>query len=172
MINQIAKVLKILNSETRPSQISLALCFSCIAGLTPFMSLHNLFILLAVLVLRVNLSAFILGLACFSGIAYVFDPLFHRLGLTLLNAPALQSLWTALYNITFFRLLHFNNTIILGSFLAALLISIPFFFLANWLIVRYRQTLLAWVRKTRIAQAFKLTKIYKAYRLLAPGDLP
>ncbi len=78
MLKLIAKLLKVLNSDTDPSQISLAVCFSMIVGLTPFFSLHNLMILLLALFIRVNLSSFLLGLALFSGVAYLLDPLFHR----------------------------------------------------------------------------------------------
>ena len=61
MIEQIARLIKILNSESEPGQISLAFCFSMVAGLTPALSPHNLVVLLAVLLLRVTLSAFLLG---------------------------------------------------------------------------------------------------------------
>ncbi len=79
MIKLLAKLLRVLNSETDPGQISLGLCFAMIAGLTPLLSLHNLVVLLLVCILRVNLSAFLLGLAVFTGIAYLLDPLFHHI---------------------------------------------------------------------------------------------
>ncbi|MCX5819270.1 MAG: TIGR03546 family protein [Deltaproteobacteria bacterium] len=85
----LAKFLKVLNSNAELLEISLGLCLAMIAGLTPFMSLHNLVVLFAVLVLKVNLSAFLLGLGLFSGIAYALDPLFHRIGLAVLTAPSL-----------------------------------------------------------------------------------
>ena len=89
MIDAVARLLKVLNSETDPGQISLALCLSMIAGFTPVLAPHNLFVLLLVLVLRVNLSAFGLGWVFFSAVAYVLDPLFHRIGLAILTEPAL-----------------------------------------------------------------------------------
>ena len=89
MIGTIAKILKALNSETAPGQISMALCFALIIGLTPLYSLHNLLVLLLVLLLRVNLSAFIAGWVFFSGIAYILDPIFHRIGLALLTTASL-----------------------------------------------------------------------------------
>ena len=46
-----------------------------------------LVLLLLVFVLRVNLSAFLLGLVIFTGFAYLLDPLFHSLGLAILTAP-------------------------------------------------------------------------------------
>ncbi len=163
MLRAIAKVLRVLNSETDPGQISLALCFSMIAGLTPFLSLHNLLVFLLVLLFRVNLSTFILGLVFFSSVAYLFTPLFHRIGLTVLTISALEGLWTALYNMTLFRLAKFNNSVVMGGLLLSIVLFIPVYLLSNQMIVRYREHVLAWVHKSRIMQAFKATKFYRIY---------
>ena len=167
MVNLLAKLLRVLNSETDPGQLSLGLCFAMVVGLTPLLSLHNLFVLLLVLVLRVNLSAFLLGLTAFTGIAYLMDPLFHWLGLALLTASGLEGLWTTLYQITWWRIERFNNTIVMGSLAFSLAIFIPIFFLANVLIRRYRQHILAWVQNTRLMQMFKASKLYGAYQSLS-----
>ncbi|MEJ2231585.1 MAG: TIGR03546 family protein, partial [Nitrospirales bacterium] len=124
MIKLLAKLLRVLNSETDPGQISLGLCFAMVAGLTPLLSLHNLVVLLLVLVLRVNLSAFLLGLALFTGIAYLLDPLFHSLGLAILTAPALQELWTALYQSIWWRIERFHNSIVMGSLTFSLVLFV------------------------------------------------
>ena len=163
MVRAIARVLRVLNSESAPSQISLAFCFSMITGLTPFVSLHNLLVLLLVLLLRVNLSTFILGLIFFSGVAYVFDPLFHWIGFTVLTAGALEALWRMLYNTTLFRLAAFNNSVVMGSFLVSIVLFIPVYLLSNQMIVRYREHVLVWVHKSRIMQAFKATNLYRMY---------
>ncbi len=164
MIRIFAKVLKVLNSDSEPGQISLALCLAMVAGFTPFLALHNLLIILLVLILRVNLSTFLLGLAAFSAIAYGLDPLFHRLGLAILTADALQDFWTALYNSTFWRLTRFNNSILMGSLLFALIFFVPMYLLANFAIRQYRSRLLQWVRKTRLMQALTASRFYSLYR--------
>lgn len=164
MIRLVAKVLKILNSETNPGQISLALCLAMVAGFTPFISLLNLVILLGVLILRVNLSTFLLGTAAFSGMAYILDPLFHRLGLAVLTAESLQGLWTALYNSTFWRFTRFNNSVFAGSLLFSLALFIPLYLLANMLIRQYRARVLEWVRKTRLMQALTASRFYSMYQ--------
>ena len=163
MLRMIAKVLRVLNSETEPGQISLAFCLSMIVGFTPFLSVHNLLVFLLVLLVRLNLSTFILGLVLFSGVAYLFDPLFHRIGLTVLTAGALEGLWTLLYNMTLFRLEKFNNSVVMGSLLFSILLFVPLYLLSNQIIVRYREDVVAWVRKSRIMQAFKATKFYRIY---------
>jgi len=154
MLKTLVNFVKILNSEAEPGQISLALGLSMVAGLTPLFSLHNLLVLL----LRVNLSAFLLGLAFFSGLAYALDPLFHRIGLAVLTASPLNVLWTTLYNSTLWRVERFNNSIVMGSLLVSLLFLVPFYYLANWAILRYREHVLAWVRKTRLMQVLSAVR--------------
>lgn len=167
MIKMIAKLLKVLNSETDPGQISLALCLAMVAGLTPLYSPHNVFVFMLVLLLRVNLSAFILGLTFFTGVAYLLDPLFHRTGLAILSAGALNGLWTGLYNITLFRLAKFNNSIVMGSLIISAIAFVPLYIFLNLLIRRYREHILAWVQKTRVMQLLKSSKLYSAYQVVS-----
>jgi len=169
MLNLLTRLLKVLNSETESWQISLAFCFALIAGLTPLLSLHNAAVLLFVLVLRVNLSSFITGLIFFSGIAYIGDPLFHVIGLAVLKAAPLQDTWTIMYNNLFWLLTGFNNTVVMGSLIFSLLLFIPSFFLFNYLVKKYRETLLELVRKSRIMKFLKASKFYRIYAGLSGG---
>lgn len=167
MLKAIAKLLKVLNSDAAPGQISAAFGFSMIAGFTPFWSLHNLIVLLLVLVLRVNLSAFLLGMALFSGLAFGLDPLFHQLGLRVLTADSLNGIWSAMYNQTLWRIERFNNTILMGSLLTSLVLFIPLVLLSNILIRKYRGHVLAWVQRSRILLAFKASKLYGYYKTVS-----
>lgn len=164
MLRMLASLLKVLNSETAPGQISLAFCLAMIAGFTPFWSLHNLIVLLLVLVIRVNLSAFLLGLAFFSGLAFLLDSLFHRIGLAVLTAGPLEGLWTSLYNSTLWRLERFNNSIVMGSLTASLLLCVPLYPAMNWAIRKYRDHVMQWVLRTRVMQAFTASRFYSLYQ--------
>ncbi|HNP61575.1 MAG TPA: TIGR03546 family protein, partial [Nitrospirales bacterium] len=103
------------------------------------------------------------GLALFTGMAYLLDPLFHLLGLTVLTAPSLEGFWTSLYQSVWWRLEHFNNSIVMGSLVFSVAMFVPVLLLSNLLIRRYRQHVLAWVQKTRIMQMFKASKLYQTY---------
>ena len=164
MLTILAKIFKTLNSETEPFQISLALSFAMIAGLTPLWSLHNILVLLLVLILRVNLTTFMLGWLGFSGVAYVLDPLFHVFGLHILTNNSLHGLWTALYNSPLWRLSNYNNSILMGSLVISLGLFVPLFFLSNLVINKYREHILAWVMKSRIVQVLKASKFYSIYQ--------
>lgn len=160
----LVNLLKLLNSESDPSQISLAFAFALIPGLTPLFSIHSLIVFLIVFLLRVNLSAFLLGTAFFTGVAYLLDPLFHRIGLALLTMESLRGFWTGLYNSTLWRIERFNNSVIMGSIVCSLVLFIPLVVISNYLIRKYREHILAWVNKSRIMQAIKASDWYALYQ--------
>ena len=167
MLRSLAKLLAALNSEAEPGQISMGLCLGMVLGLTPLFSLHNLLVVLLALVLRVNLSGVLVGFAAFSAVAWVIDPLFDALGLALLTAPALESLWTTLYASDFWRLARFNHSIVMGSVVFSLLAFVPAFLAANALIRRYRVHVLAWVQRSRLMTALKATRFWGLYQGVA-----
>jgi uncharacterized protein (TIGR03546 family) len=167
MLSLLAKLLKILNSEAEPSQISLAFGFALISGFLSFFSPFNLLILLLVLFFRVNLSAYILGTVFFSGVAYLLDPLFHRFGFSVLTLPALEGLWTSMYGSTLWRIQRFNNSVVMGGIVFSLLFFMPLVLASNVLVRKYRERVLVWVRKTRLMQLVTASKLYSFYEKLA-----
>lgn len=167
MLTMIAKLLKILNSEADPSQISLAFGFSLVSGFLVFLSPLNAMVLLIVLLLRVNLSAYLLGTAFFSGISYFLDPLFHRIGLAALTSGNLEAFWTMLYQSTLWRIQRFNNSVVMGGIIVSLLCFFPLVLSSNLLIRKYRDHVLIWVRKTRLMQLFTASKLYSLYEKLS-----
>ncbi len=169
MLSALAKLLKILNSEANPGQIALGFCFGMVVGLTPLWSLHNLLVLLLVMVLRTNLSAFLLSAVLFSGSAYLLDPLFHQIGLGLLTASALEGVWTALYGMPLMRVAQFNNSVVMGSLVVSIVLFGPLYWGACLLIKRYREVLLARVRRFRIVQALAASRLAGVYRTLGGG---
>ena len=129
MLNRIIKVLKALNSNEAPWQISLGIVFGSILGLTPLFSLHNLVILLLALAINLNVSVMIVSCAVFSLIAYALDPLFHHLGFAVLASESLEGLWTQFFSCPISLLANLNNTIVMGSLIATLVAAVPLFFI-------------------------------------------
>lgn len=166
MLGFIAKLLKVLNSDDNPAQVALAVVFALILGLTPLMSPHNILILLLVLLLRVNLSFFILSFVFFSGLAYLLDPLSNQLGANLLHNDGLNGLWTALYQSSFWRFMGYNNTLILGSLCLAVIFAVPVYLAVIWAITRYRDHLRAKFAQTRLMLFVKSTRLFSLYNAL------
>lgn len=156
-MGSVIKLFKALNANQHPGQVALSLTLGMLLGLTPLLFPHTLLTVFLIMLLRVNLSALLVSWALFTGVAYAFDPVFHQLGLWVLNHPELVSLWTEWYNNAFWRFMAFNNTIVIGSIVVAYLMALPFWLL-SWLLIRvYRKRFLVWVNKFKIVQMLKMT---------------
>jgi len=163
----LAKLLKALNSEASPSQISLAFVLGMILGLTPLWSAHNIIIVFLALVLRINFTGFLLAFGVFSGLAYLLDPAFISLGESLLTNPDLISVWKSMYVSDVWRVTRFNNTLVLGSLVVAIVAALPAFLIFNLLIKQYRNRIFAAVQKSKIMHMLKANKLYKIYITLS-----
>jgi len=164
ILKYIAKLLKALASEASPSQIAGGMILGMIIGLTPITSFHNLIIVVLILILRVNIGMALLSFLVFSGVAYLADPLFHRFGIWLLELEGMQATYTNMYNNEWWALTKFYNTVVTGSFISALVLSIPAFPLFRVLVLQYREKIHAKVQKLKIVQAFKSTKLFSVYK--------
>lgn len=152
-IKFVTNFLKILRAGQTPAQIAGGFALGAIVGLSPSFTLQGLFVWLVIFVLDVNLSAAFFAFAAFSLFAYVFDPLFHSLGYFLLvDVTFLQGLWTWLYNAPLAPLSRFYNTVVMGSFVSAVVLSFPIYFGMKRFVVAYR---------THIHARIEQWKIYK-----------
>ena len=156
MLHLLVNLFKALNANAAPGQLALSFVLGMILGLTPFWSAQTLIILALILVLRINLTALLVAWGFFTGLAYLLDPLFDQVGNWVLHLPQLQPLFTDWYNNAFWRLMHFNYTIVMGSWVVSIVLA-PFAFMLFLKLIRlYRQRFLTWVNK------FKVVKMLKA----------
>ncbi len=164
MVRYIVKLIRVMNSDTDPRQISLGFSLGMILGLTPLTNPHNLFVFLIILFLRVNISAAILSWAVFTVLAFPLDPIFHQLGLfVLIQMGILGDLWTALYNMPLIPYTHFNNSILMGSLIFSLLIFYPVYRGGTFMIVKYREIFMERFNNWKITQILRASSLYKWY---------
>ena len=156
--------IQVLRSGQTPRQIAGGFALGAMVGLMPFFSLQSLFLWFVILVLDVNLSATLLAVTLFALVAYVLDPLMHALGYFLLvDSPSLHSLWMSLYNAPIAPLTRFNNTVVLGSLVAGLLLFLPVYFGMRRFVLAYRTHLHTRVERLRIYQVVSKSTIVKWY---------
>jgi uncharacterized protein (TIGR03546 family) len=161
----IANFIKILREGQTPAQVAGGFALGSILGLSPMVTLQGVVVWLVILTLDVNLSAATLALLVFSLIAFIFDPLFHRIGYFLLvNIDGLKGIWTTLYNIPFAPLTRFNNTVVMGSFVCAAILSPLVYFGMKKFVVAYRTTVGARIEKTKIYQIVSKSWVVQTYQ--------
>lgn len=167
MLTLLARLFNAINSDAAPGQVAFAFALSMIVGFTPLWSFLNLFVLLIVLIVRVNVSAFLFGAVVFSLLGYLIDPLSASLGETILTYPELRETWTELYQNEWARVSAFNNTIAMGGFVIALILLLPVTLISRMLILQYRHRLLAYVNRLKIVQVLKASKFWALYTTFA-----
>jgi uncharacterized protein (TIGR03546 family) len=160
-------IISTLNSEGTPRQIAAGFALGAALGLTPLVNVHNLVILALACLLNVSFGGFLLGWTVFVPVGFALDPLFHPIGLALLQAPGLTGFWTALANTPGVPLTNFNNSVVLGSFVGWIVLWLPIYFVARVLVVKYRVHVFERLKKTKIFQALAASKLYNYYRLFA-----
>lgn len=168
ILKLIQSLLGALHSEGTPGQLALGIALGSIMGLTPIANIHNAIVFALIVLLNVSFAGGMLGWALFVPVGFLLDPLFDWIGHSLLLAPSLRDMWTSLYNTPIVPLTNFNNTVVLGSLVFALLLLVPLFFATRWAVVRYRATIGERVRQSKFYRAIMASKVYNVYRMFQP----
>jgi uncharacterized protein (TIGR03546 family) len=168
LLKLLQSLFKTLHSEGTPGQVAAGIMLGACLGFTPLLNLHNLIIFAALVLLNVSFGGGMLGLALFTPFGFLFDPVFDRVGLALLDAPALAPFWTGWYNTPVVPWTSFNNSVVLGSFVVWLVLALPIYLGARMGVTRYRATWGQRVLNSRWYKAVQASKLYNVYSWFRP----
>jgi uncharacterized protein (TIGR03546 family) len=168
LLKLIQSLIKTLHSAGTPGQVAAGMALGSALGLTPLVELHNLVIFSLLVLLNVSFGGGMLGWMLFVPVGFLLDPLFNKIGLSLLSAPSLRPMWTSWTNTPILPFTDFNNSVVLGSFVAWLVLAIPIFFAARYGVARYRATVGERVRQSRFYKAVTASQVYNVYKMFRP----
>ena len=169
LLKLLQSLFKALHSEGTPGQVAAGIALGSILGLTPLLNLHNLAIASLILLFNVSVPGALLGWALFLPLGFALDSLFDAVGRRLLlETPALVPLWTSLADTPIIALTNFNNTVVLGSLVVALLGFGPIWLGSRWAVRRYRETIGQRVKQSSAYRALTASRLYGVYRLFRP----
>jgi uncharacterized protein (TIGR03546 family) len=161
-------LVKTLHSDGTPTQIAGGVALGAALGLTPLMNLHNIVVIVLLAILNVSFGAGMVAWGVFVPIGFMLDPLFDRIGDSLLSMQRLQPMWTWMDNAPVFGLSNLNNTVVLGSVVGWLVLFLPVFIASRILVIKYRATLGAWFMRSKFYNAFAASQLYNVYRWFSP----
>lgn len=163
LLKQLLNLIKLLHSENGTTQIAWGLTLGVFLGFSPFFSLQTILVLMILFFFRVQFGAAFLSAFVFKFIAFLIDPLADVLGRWTLEHSSLRSLWTVLYNMPIIPYTRFNNSIVMGSFVFALITSPFLYFMFIYLVKKYRTTVVAKFEESKAYKALKASKFYLWY---------
>lgn len=139
MGNFIFRFLKELNSSTSTKMMVLAVVLGLLAGFLPGFNLFTFLIFIIVFIFRIPIGLFLASFSVFGVVGYFLDPLFNKIGYSVLTFSFFKPLWTFFYNVPFFRWSGFNNTIVIGSLISGIVLGVIFYFVLNKIAFLYRK---------------------------------
>ena len=136
----IRKLYKALSSDSSPSAIAFAAAFGIIAGCVPVRSGLFFFMLLLILVFRVQISTGLFAwaltrLTCVAGLARAFE----GAGEILLEAGALRGFWTWFLNLPVVAWFGLHHHAILGGAVVGFIVGALLFVPIRLLVIGYRR---------------------------------
>ncbi len=163
-LTPIFKFLQMLHSESATGQLAGGFVLGMYLGFTPASNLLWVSYFILLLILRVNIGAAMLSFALMGALSFALDPLFHQIGLmVLVDQKPLRPFWISLSNTPVVPFTSFNNTVVMGSFVVSLLLTIPLYFLFSYLIKVYRLKVVSKVKTTWLFRAWTASSFYPLY---------
>jgi uncharacterized protein (TIGR03546 family) len=163
LLKQIFSLIQLLNSDTGTTSIAAGVACGLILGFAPAFSLQTILVILLLFFFRIQMGAATLAAFFFKFAAYLLDPLSNQLGAAVLETEALKPLFTALYNMPIIPFTRFYNSMVMGAGVLSLILALPVFFSAKYLIAKYREVILARFKNSKPWKLLTATKFYQWY---------
>ncbi len=163
LLKQLLSLINLLNSDTGSNQIAAGITCGLILGFAPLISLQVLLVLICVFMLRIQIGAALISAFFFALVAWLFDPVFGSVGVAILEAESMRTVFAAMYNMPLIPLTHFNNSITMGAGVTSLALAPIIFFASKRLIMTYREQVVQRFKSSRLWRLWTGTVFFKMY---------
>ncbi len=161
MLKQFTKLLKALNSGTKPEELALAVVIAMFAAFT--LSPFNFLVWMVIMfVLAGSTAMFALMFVFFKIISLAIDPVCDIAGYAVLTAGPLQPFFIKLSAMPVAPFTRFNNTLVMGGFLVALAAAVPVWLGITGFIKYYRKNMAEKIEKAKIVRVLNVGGLIKA----------
>lgn len=122
-------------------RLALGVSMGMIIGLIPKESLLPYLFFVFLMITTANLLCAVASGFVFTWVGYLMDGFTHKLGGLVLTNDHLESTWAWLYELPLLPWTRFNNTVVLGSLLTAIVLFVPVYLASHWFFTRYGDAL-------------------------------
>jgi uncharacterized protein (TIGR03546 family) len=155
VLRWVMKMFAALNANTRPGEVAAGFAMGIWLALIPSGNLLWIFLLLITLLIKVHFSVALVAMGIGKLFTGLLDGLLHEAGYSVLTVPSLESFFTSLYNTPFIPFTLFNDSIVMGGFIAGFVLFIPIYILLVLLVKLYRRKIRDRIADTKLVKALK-----------------
>lgn len=166
LLRLLFKAIRVLGSETSASSLAAAFALGLFTGLVPWISLQAALVLACVLLLRVNLTAWLVSTLLGKLLAAALVGPLDALGARLLEDEGLRSLWTSLTHDPVLGFLSVGDSVALGGTLVGLASLVPAFLLGRLAVRAYRSHVEGRLAASPLGRALGGLRVVSLYQKL------
>lgn len=171
MLKYLVKIIKLLNSNSKASQVANSFCVGLVLGLMPKGNLLWFLLFIFFLFVRFQKSCYGLMILIGSLVSPLLDPLFDKLGYIILTYEPMEPYFSSLLDVPFVGFTRFNNTVVCGSLAGALIWYIPLFLVAYGFIRFWRHFVAPKLNQLKIVKAlYKVPLVSKIAKLITEAE--
>lgn len=169
LLKILQSIFKTLHSDGTPNQVAWGIAVGAGLAFIPMMTLHWALLFVLLVLVNISFAGGLLGLAIFTPVSFLLDPLFDAAGRYLLVTRAdLGPFWTRVMELPLLAYTQFNNTVTLGA-TVTWVVLLPLLYLgARKGVARYRSTWGPKLEQSQWFKAIKASSVYNVYRLFVP----
>lgn len=152
LLKWILNLFKVLNSNKDPGEIAAGFSFGIMLVLIPGGNLLWAALFILGFFTRLNLMTAFVFLGLGKLIVPLIDPFLDNIGFYILTLNWLNHFFTKLYSLPLIPFTAFNNTIVMGGFITAVVLALPLWFLFRSFIILYRKNIRDKLKNTKFAR--------------------
>jgi len=165
IVKQLLSLIKLIHSDNSDEKIAWAFVLGFFSAVMPLSSLQGVLIVVVALAFRFQFGAFLLSWLLFSIFTLPFLGSLHSIGAAVLEVEALRGFYTFMQKSDVLSFTRFNNTIVMGGFWVAILLSPLVYLATKFLLAKYRSVFVKYIESTRVYYFLKSTIFIKVYQL-------
>ena len=135
-----------------PRQLALGVTFGMLIGLVPKDSLFPYALGVIALLSTGNLFCLAISAYAYSWLSPFLDPVSHRIGAWTLTFDPFEATWSALYQLPIVPWTRFDNTVVTGSLLLGLLLTVPVYAISFQCFEKFGSPIFSYVSNSRVAK--------------------
>lgn len=169
LLKLIQSIFKTLHSDGTPNQVAWGIAVGAGLAFIPMMTLHWALLFVVLVMVNISFGGGMLGLALFTPVSFLLDPLFDAVGhYLLITRVDLAPFWTKAINLPLVPYTQFDNTVTLGA-TVTWIITLPLLYVgARKGIAKYRASWAPKIENSHFFRAVKASSLYNVYRLFSP----
>lgn len=163
IIKLIAKLVALLNSNSKPQAVSAAVAFAFLLALIPAGNVLWVILFIITLILKLNWGFELVFIALFKWLVVLLDPLIEPIGWKLMNFSAVSSMIYQIEEIPGLIFLGLNNSLMIGGLAAGIVLWVPVFILMKFLVTLFREKVSPVIARSKIVMSIKKAPVVSKF---------